>query len=726
MVKRVTFIFLLLLFSIFAHAQKEGRAKIDSIETRLKNYSPICNFTCLADSTKVILLLDLAWEYSFNKTDTVLILCDEADRLSGKINYGLGIAQSDHVKANLYNGQSEYSNAIKYFSSEISVLEKLLTADKKSRILLSRKAAALNSWGNVYKNKGDFPMALEFFLKAQAVNEEFNNLEAIAINSKNIGDIYSTWGKFPEALDFFFKALGIAEKLNKDKISAATLGSIGLIYRKQDNFEKAKEYYSRALKLNQKLDDKRGVGIIYGNLGSLYLSRGNTAEAFDHFKMSLKEYEEVGYKKGIASAYINMGAIFNGKGEAFEKQRNTSSAYKAFVEALDYYFKGMRIVVEIEDKNTEAINLANIGLVYLNMKKYQDSETYFLKALQMSNSIDDLEGVMEVNQSLSRLYSETNKYKKAWEHYQLAVAAKDSVFNADKTEEITRKEMNFEQEKKDAIAKVEQEKKDALSIQEIEKQKLLRNTIAVGAGIITLSSLLSFFFYKRKRDAEQKQKETSLSLQVSETEMKALRSQMNPHFIFNALQSIQTFLLKNRSEDANIYLLKFSKLMRAVLENSRHSEVSLKDDMQALELYMQLESIRLPHPFTYQFNIDESIDVEEVSIPPLILQPFVENAIWHGLQYKPEPGHIDIFISKKDNALYATVEDNGIGRDMSKNLAHPMLLKKESLGMKLTEERLKILNEIKKIKAQFKITDLFTMENKPTGTRVELSLPLDS
>ncbi|MEO8087965.1 MAG: tetratricopeptide repeat protein [Bacteroidota bacterium] len=726
MVKQVTFIFLLLLFSIFANAQKEGKAKIDSIETRLKNYSPICNNTCLADSTKVILLLDLAWEYIFNKTDTVLILCNEADKLSGKFNYGLGIAQSYHVKANLYNGQSDYSNAIKYFSYEISVLEKLLADDKQSRILLSRKAAALNSWGNVYKNKGDLPMALDLFLKALAVNEEFNNLEAIAINNKNIGDIYSSWGKFPEALDFFFKALGIAEKLHKDKISAATLGSIGLIYRQQNNFEKAKEYYQRALTLNQKLDDKRGVGINYGNLGSLYLSKGSTAEAIDCFKMSLKEYEEVGYKKGIASVYINMGAICNGNGEALEKQRNSSLAYKKYSEALDYYFKGMKIVIEIEDKNTEAINLANIGLVYLNMKKYQESETYLLKGLQLSKSIDDLEGVMEVNQSLSRLYSETNKYRMAWEHYQLAVAAKDSIFNADKTEEITRKEMNFEQEKKDAIAKVEQEKKDALSEQELEKQKLLRNSIAAGAGIIALSSLLSFFFYKRKRDAEQKQKETSLSLQVSETEMKALRSQMNPHFIFNALQSIQTFLLKNKSEDANIYLLKFSKLMRAVLENSRHSEVSLKDDMQALELYMQLESIRLPHPFTYQFHIDESIDVEEATIPPLILQPFVENAIWHGLQYKPEPGHIDVFISKKDNALYATVEDNGIGRDMSKNKAHPMLLKKESLGMKLTEERLKILNEIKKIKAQFKITDLFTKENKPIGTRVELSLPLDS
>ena len=123
-------------------------------------------------------------------------------------------------------------------------------------------------------------------------------------------------------------------------------------------------------------------------------------------------------------------------------------------------------------------------------------------------------------------------------------------------------------------------------------------------------------------------------------------------------------------------------------------------------------------------DIDKTVDAEETTIPPLILQPFVENAIWHGLQYKTGPGHITISINKKNNSLYATVEDNGVGRDMTKKTTQNILMKKESLGMKLTEERLKILNELKNIKAEFKITDLFTRENLPAGTKVELSLPL--
>jgi LytS/YehU family sensor histidine kinase len=259
---------------------------------------------------------------------------------------------------------------------------------------------------------------------------------------------------------------------------------------------------------------------------------------------------------------------------------------------------------------------------------------------------------------------------------------------------------------------------------ETQKQKFIMNSIAGGSGLLVVFAIFGFVFYKRKRDAEQKQKETKLHLNVSEMEMKALRSQMNPHFVFNALQSIQTFLIRNKSEDANHYLLKFSKLMRAVLENSLHSEVPLKDDMQALELYMQLESIRLKYPFTYAIHIAEDIDPETDTLPPLILQPFVENAIWHGLQYKSGPGHITIHISREHNVLKAVVEDNGIGRSIHNRVVPDVLLKKESLGMKLTEERLKVLNEVKKTNARFKIIDLFTSENQPSGTKVELSLPL--
>lgn len=242
--------------------------------------------------------------------------------------------------------------------------------------------------------------------------------------------------------------------------------------------------------------------------------------------------------------------------------------------------------------------------------------------------------------------------------------------------------------------------------------------------VIVILLIIALLFRLYTASLREKKKKAELQQKISETEMKALRSQMNPHFIFNALQSIQTFLMAHKPDDANAYLLKFSKLIRLVLENSQLSGVSLKDDMRALELYMQLESIRLTYPFTFKFHVDEAIDVEETTVPSLILQPVVENAIWHGLQYKPAPGHIDIFISNVNDALVAVVQDNGIGRNAARKEIRHLLVKQESLGLKLTEDRLKILNEPGNVNTEFRIVDLFNNDNTPAGTRVEILLPL--
>jgi tetratricopeptide (TPR) repeat protein len=476
------------------------------------------------------------------------------------------------------------------------------------------------------------------------------------------------------------------------------------------DYENAVKNYLFSLQISTAIGFKKGAADAYENIGNVYTEQGYSEKSMNNYNAALLIYKEIGYKNGVA-------ACNNGIGYVKYKQGLYSDALKNFTVSLDEY-------TEIQYKAGIALAYLNLGRTTLRLKNYNAAEKHLNTGLSLSKEMRSREYIRDSFKELSFLDSTQGKWHDAFLNHRMYALYNDSLSDEENIKKTVQAQMQYQFDKKESTTKAEQEKKDAIAKQELEKQKLIRNSITGGAGILGFSGIFSFFFYKRKRDAEQKQKETFLSLQVSETEMKALRSQMNPHFIFNALQSIQTFLLSHKSEEANLYLLKFSKLMRAVLENSQHSEVSLKDDMQALELYMQLESIRLTHPFTYQFHIDESVDTESDSIPPLILQPFVENAIWHGLQYKKEAGHINIFISKKNNALYATVEDNGVGRDMSKQVAQPMLLKKESLGMKLTEERLKVLNEVKKFNAHFTITDLFTKENKPAGTKIELSLPL--
>jgi len=247
--------------------------------------------------------------------------------------------------------------------------------------------------------------------------------------------------------------------------------------------------------------------------------------------------------------------------------------------------------------------------------------------------------------------------------------------------------------------------------------------------IITLLTLLGLihigFRYKLKRELKRQELKHSVTRKMAELEMKSLRSQMNPHFIFNSLQSIQNFLFENNNSLANEYLLKFSKLMRLILENSQYEVVTLKSDLMALEFYIQLENLRMPISFNYSFKIDDDIDIEDVSIPPLLLQPFVENAIWHGLHPKKSQGNILISCSIDKNLLIFTIEDDGVGRSYIQDRERIPGLKKESLGLKITEERIKILSQNSQTPARVDFEDLFDEDHNPTGTRVHIAIPFE-
>ncbi|MEO8772308.1 MAG: tetratricopeptide repeat protein [Ferruginibacter sp.] len=588
---------------------------------------------------------------------------------------------------------------------------------------LSQKIAYKPGIAYSYKNigivnylQGKLLVAIENFEYALVLFDSLKDKIGSSNMLGNIGAIYYDQGDDTKALDYYLRSLKYAE-LSGDKLRIATaLVNAGNVYSNKDaTIDKALEYYRRSLSLTKEINDQYLLGTALVDLGELYMRKNEDDSALDCFKKSVTAYKG---NENIAYPLNNIGKIY--------------ARRKDFISALKYQQQAYDMSKNYSPKIDITKFLTCLAETYYQQGDKKNALDYYLKAKVMAEEIGAKNELKQTFEGLAKTYVLLGDYVNAFKYQTLFTNIKDTLYNIEQDKKLARLQFDFDIQKKqseiDLLTKdkaiVEKEKTRAEA--NAEKQKLSRNSIAAGACVVLLSSLFMFLFYKRKRDAEEKQKETLLSLQVSETEMKALRSQMNPHFIFNALQSIQTFLVNHKSEEANVYLLKFSKLMRLVLENSQYAEVSLKTDMQALELYMQLESIRLQHPFTYEFYIDENVNIEDDNIPPLILQPFVENAIWHGLQYKPEPGKINIYIRKENNSLYASVEDNGVGRQVSKQALHPTLVKKNSLGMKLTEERLKILNEVKKIKAQFQIIDLFAEDAKPAGTRVELSLPLAS
>ncbi|MCD4723586.1 MAG: histidine kinase [Bacteroidales bacterium] len=259
---------------------------------------------------------------------------------------------------------------------------------------------------------------------------------------------------------------------------------------------------------------------------------------------------------------------------------------------------------------------------------------------------------------------------------------------------------------------------NAVSFQ-IDKYFTETNFFRIGLIILIIGVFaLGFWLYFKGRKNKER-----IKREILQSEQKALRSQMNPHFIFNSLNSIQYFMLENEHEDADAYLANFSSLMRLILENSKQNFITLKEELETISLYLILEKLRVEDKFEYNILIDNDIDPEILKLPPMILQPYLENAIWHGIMPRGEKGRIDISVSyAANNVLDVSIEDNGIGREKAAKISEKRKGHR-STGMKNIEERIKLINKLYKTRMEIKITDLFDEKNQPAGTRINILIP---
>jgi LytS/YehU family sensor histidine kinase len=207
------------------------------------------------------------------------------------------------------------------------------------------------------------------------------------------------------------------------------------------------------------------------------------------------------------------------------------------------------------------------------------------------------------------------------------------------------------------------------------------------------------------------------------SEMMALRSQMNPHFIFNSLNSIKFYTLQNNSTLASEYLTKFARLIRLVLENSQLELVTLKNELEALQLYIELEAMRFKEKLSFIIEVSPEVDVQYLRIPPMLLQPYVENSIWHGLMHKPEGGRVTIHIQHLNESLIIEIADDGIGRARAAELKSKSVDNHKSLGLQVTAERIRMINQRFDTNTQIQIVDLVDSFGQPCGTSVVLKIP---
>lgn len=553
--------------------------------------------------------------------------------------------------------------------------------------------------GNAYL-MSDSQQANSFTDSALTLAEKINWITGIAGAYRQKGVLSVNNADFANAITYFQKALKEGAPLKNEKLNSSIDLNLGLIYLNTEEYPQAITSFKKALAYGEKTKEPLFLTYSLNNIGISFLRLQQLDSSIYYLERSLPIAEQNQLHQVLSFNYTNLGAAYNAK--------------KDYVTAQKYFEKGMTKADQIGDVASKAQALLGLAEVNTFLKETEKAISLCNKSIELSKQLNNLQWQKEAYSMLADNYHNQQKFELALSAYKNFIELRDSMMNDEKKSEIVKRDLEFKNEIASALAQAE-----------LKREKERKNMFMLTGVVVLILSITGFVFYKRNRDSEQKQKEIAAALRIKDTELKALRLQMNPHFIDNALQSIQHFMNGHKGEEAEEYLVKFSSLMRAMLMNSERDEISLAKELDTLEWYMQLENLRMNYPFTYKFTIDENVDAENTTIPPNILQPFVENSIKHGLLPKNASGTISIHIYKKENELHIIVEDDGIGRDDHKRVRQSALFKHESLGIKITQERLNILNLMKNINAAFRIVDL-NENNTPTGTRVELNLPYQS
>jgi tetratricopeptide (TPR) repeat protein len=682
---------------LFAASCIAQQRKIDSLRLALKSQPK-------EDTFRLNTLIALIRASSPSDFEGGMMVADEAIALSQKIgdDSKLGIAYVN--KGILYHDKAEYENfigqlelALKSFRKanhlsgqartywlmnigffSMGKYDRAIEEARKSVDLYRqtgetiKQANSLNSIGGNYQQLGDLAKAIQYYLLALAIYEEKKDLAGLTVAYLNVGLVNKQLTRYAKAIESYEKGLLISRQLNDKVNEAKTLNMIGSAYDEWGNSHKALEYYRQAFEINKKENNTWGIASDYSNMGIAHLDMNDYDSALTYLRLGLPMMRERNDVRNEASILIYLGL--------------------SVAKAPD------NILLK------HGFNPAT---------KLQTAEGYLQKAMEVKTEIEDLKGQVVCLEGLADVYKLQKKYPEAIAAQEKLIRVKDSIFSDEKTIAIARSEMQFEQDKKDAVTEAEH-------AAEIRQQKTTRNFLLAGAGLVLIVSGLLFISYKRRSDAVAKKNDAELKAQITDTELKVMRLQMNPHFIFNSLNSISDYITKNNPREADDYLSKFAKVMRMTLENSEQQAIPLADDLKALELYMQLEAKRLNNKFIYQINVSDDIDKENTLVPPMIFQPFVENSIWHGISKKEGQGHILIDIRKEGEMLSCRIDDDGVGRKQAGTMKAQGEEKKQSLGMRITKARIDILNKLKGSNATVQLVD------KPQGVTAELKLPVET
>ncbi len=656
-----------------------SRHKTDSLQQQLQR---------AGIKEQIRILNHLAACYAPKSFDSSFMYGSQALRLAETRASKLDVAL---VKVNIGNAwyyKMDFRNAVLSYLPAIKILE-----ENKSWKELGEVCLQLGHI-NFFIVRSDesisyYRKAIKYFQSAGDDKSLASGWEALSLANFFLG-----YGPVDSTIIYGYKLLNYSRKHHDRYMEAKTLMEIGMFYsvetRSVPRKQKAIPYCDSALNLAAELNNDELVSIIYINLGGYYDWNTPLFDFTGNPALSRNCYEK-GYNAARKAGMLILQTLcLNNLASIDIKEYRYNQAGTT----LDSVEARLNDYLQFDWKSNTVPDSFN------NFRKNQFN--YFL-SLREKNTMYD---------SRYKLAIAQGEFKKAVEYQHLYYQSRDSTTSAQQGRQIELLIAESEAEKTD------QKMRALFQDNELNSLKLTQSRfifVIAGAMMVIISLFLFLYFQRKRWKAEQ----NSIIL-----EQKLLRSQMNPHFIFNALASIQNFVVNHKANEASIYLSRFSQLVRNILDNSTEEFVPLQKEIETIQNYLELQQVRYAGQFTYNLTVDEKIDEESMMIPPMLAQPFIENSIEHGIRHKETTGHIEVCFHLEDNLIRFEVEDDGVGREKSREIGLKQKQVHLSLSTSITHDRLTKLNKKLKTKIRFEITDLRNNLGEACGTRVTFGIPV--
>ena len=559
--------------------------------------------------------------------------------------------------------------------SALPLIEEAIEVSKKINYKKG-EGYSLNALSTFNILKGNFDKATEAAMEARAILTEINDTDNLIFNNNLLARIYAKGGELDKALELNLENIKLVENKPSSDSKAGFHFYAGKAYQEKGDFDKAELYYTNALNISKEAEFQTGIIIAQSTLGAVYLDKKEFKKALSMAEKSLEFYEK------------------------YEQQHNIANTQLVAAQA----YAGLKKYPKAIDLNSKAINIYEELSMFPSLK-----DAYLLQ---------------------SKFHSSQEEFKKSNSYLKLHYAIVDSLFSQDKLKIVEDLQAKYETDKINSQKEAAEAKTKLVEAKNERNQYFLIGAVVI-AGLILLSSLFFFGRLRAQKKAElitvelhETQKRLALEKQYRDSELKALKAQMNPHFIFNALNSIQEYIILNKKNLAGDYLGMFADLMRKYLHHSDAGTLSIQDEIESLEMYLDLEKLRFEDTLSFDFKVSEAIEKETTHIPTMLIQPYIENALKHGLLHKKEDRKLWVSFENDDHrTIVCTIEDNGVGRIKAAEIKAQTKNLHRSFATKATENRLDLLNYGKDRKIGVKIIDLQDDDGVVKGTKVILTIP---